>query len=146
VTVSAPVPDLAEESFVVIEGTPLDWGARCQHLAAVMLEPEWEGEAPDAAAELGLAPPGGEAPVRVLLLRFEGGEVPLKVRARLSIEALPRARFCPLPTRVLGAGTKAFDGIVFFEQRRPLLVVNPAGLAARLGSLSPPQLAGPTPS
>lgn len=134
-TVPEPMPDSAEESFLVVEGDPLDWGARCRDLAAVALEADWLGsQAPEATATLGLPAPGGDAPVRLVVLRSGGREVPLKVQARVSIEARSRAHVCPLPTRVLGPRTEAFDGIVLTEGRRPLLIVNPNALAAIQGS------------
>lgn len=138
---STPAPPVSgEESFVVVEGTDVDWGARCRDLAQLLLEPEWLGaEALEVAAALGLPGPATcDTPVRVVVLRRADGELPLKVRSRLSVEARPRAHYCPLPTRVLGGRTAVFDGIVLCESRRPLLVLDPERLAALAGSLSPP--------
>jgi hypothetical protein len=136
--IAPPAAREGEEALLVIEGAPVYWATRCRDLAHLTLEEEWLGApAVDAAAALGLEAPGGEAPSRVVVLRCPGGELALRIGARLAIAAFPTSALCPLPTRLLGTGSAVFERIVFHEGRA-VLVVDPAGVARRCRLDLPP--------
>jgi hypothetical protein len=121
-------------SLLIGGGDDVGWGIAAARVRAVL-----DGDDPagggagalDAAALLGSAPQEGGR--RVLVLDTAAGPVPLRVSGRLELRSIEEEQVLVLPQALLGRRAAVFCGVVFEDDRAPLLVFDADRLGGRGG-------------
>ena len=110
-------------SLLVGGGGALAWGVAAACVRAVTDGDEGgaaDPEALDAAVLLGQ--PREEGGGRVLLLDTAAGPVSLRVSGRLELRSIEDSQVLALPPALRAGGAAVFCGVVFEDDRPPLLV------------------------
>jgi hypothetical protein len=117
-------------SYVVLEGKNLEWAIDAGRVREIVLEAEWEGEAPvDVAALFRDVRDTEGTPRRVIVV-----ETSLGLRGifatRISYRSFEGREVSALPAVMAGARAAAFvAGLVFDEPQKAVVVLNPEGLS-----------------
>ncbi len=120
-------------SFVTFPGREVDLGVDASCVVLVSLARDWmDVDLLDLARQLGWEQgdaAGDESAPRVLLVRSEHGDVPVKVAGRVGVLDAPGEDVLPLPPEVLsGNAALALSAVVLQDGRRPVVVLAPDGL------------------
>lgn len=119
--------------FVTFPGRAVDLGLDAERVIQVALASEWRDAEPlDLARQLGWEQgevAGDERAPRVLLVRSELGDVPVRVAGRVEMLDAPGEDVLPLPPEILyGNAALALSAVVIQDGRRPVVVLAPEGL------------------
>ncbi len=120
-------------SFVTLPGRDVDLGVDAKNVILVSLARDWSDvDLLDLARQLRWEQGGAggdESAPRVLLVRSDRGDTPVKVAGRVGVLDAPGEDVLPLPPEVLsGNAALALSAVVIQDGRRPVLVLAPDGL------------------
>jgi hypothetical protein len=116
-------------TYVVVGGAALQWAIDARFVVEIASEADWKGEPPrDISAMWNTRlEPGIYS--RVLSVRTTRGPIPVRASS-LSHKVLDFTEVLPLPDAFRTTpAAKLILGIVFGDDRRPVVVLDPEGLA-----------------
>lgn len=121
---------MSELSLLTGGGDSVAWGVAAARVRAVL-----DGQDPAGAGALDVAAVvgggGEEDGGRVLVLETGRGPLPLRVRGRLELRSVDGEQVLALPHQLLPEAVELFSGVLFQEDREPLLLLDVERLAER---------------
>jgi chemotaxis signal transduction protein len=123
--------DDAPANLVAISCAGVDYALATDVVRAIVSPRDWTGPDPFDFAELARAPRGHTtAQERLVVVSAAGRELALRVAGAVSFRQLEASQLLPLPPLLRGRAPRDLvDRIAFFDQRPPLLLLNPAAFA-----------------
>src|SRR5262249_48330978 len=127
----AALPSNTTANLLVIPGADVDYAMVVDVVRAIASPRYWGGAAPLDLASIGRAPAvGATSRERIVVVRAADRELALLVGGAVSFRELEASRLLPLPPLLGGRPSDLVERVAFFDDQRPLLLLNPVALAA----------------
>jgi hypothetical protein len=126
-------PGAGAANLVVLPGADVDYAVVVDVVRAITSPRDWAGAKPLDLAAIVRAPAAGVTGAtpreRLVVVRAADREVALHVGGAVSFREVEAARLLPLPPMLGGRLSDLVERVAFFDDQRPLLLLNPAALA-----------------